>query len=128
MKPTSKIRPVGTSVEIIIDQSGGVRHILDPEHDDIYAAFGDVVGTYRNSHVEPHGWFKRWLFSTIRKRVSDDGAIAAWTRLWDCHWRVNMTLVGGPIFGKFADRGAALAAEVKWLKEHNLPLPVNHDN
>jgi len=73
----------------------------------------------RASHVEPVNTYLRLLFHAIRKLVRDDSRVAAWTRLWDCKWRVNMSPVGGAILPvQFSNRLAAIDAEVEALNNH----------
>jgi hypothetical protein len=36
----------------------------------------------------------------------------------DSQWRADLRPVGGPVLGPFAQRSAALAAEVQWLEQH----------
>lgn len=68
----------------------------------------------RASHVEPINPFLRWCFHLIRRRVADESRLAAWTRRWPCLWRAR--IFGGPILEPFADRKAAIDAEVEWLE------------
>jgi hypothetical protein len=70
----------------------------------------------RASFVEPVNVYLRLTFHAIRKLVIDDSQIAAWTRLWNCEWRVNMAPVGGPILPTtYYDRKQAINAEVTAL-------------
>ena len=36
-------------------------------------------------------------------------------------WRVDLALVGGPSLGPYGQRSEALAVEVAWLREHQIP-------
>lgn len=39
-------------------------------------------------------------------------------------WNVDLSPVGGPsVMGPYPLRAEALAAEVKWLEEHDIPIP-----
>lgn len=38
-------------------------------------------------------------------------------------WIADLTPVNGPILGPFTTRLEALQEEVKWLHEHNVPVP-----
>lgn len=38
-------------------------------------------------------------------------------------WTADLSPVAGPFLGPFSTRGEALAEEVKWLKEHDVPVP-----
>jgi hypothetical protein len=79
---------------------------------------------------------------TIRLRVSGGGWIKAvhhdalaWQQLGGVsiqrgshveptangEWTADLSPVGGPVLGPFAKRGAALAAELRWLERHWLP-------
>ena len=79
------------------------------------------------------------MAETIRLRVSGGGWIKAvhhdalaWQRLGSVliqlgshveptangEWTADLSPVGGPVLGPFAKRGAALAAEVRWLEQH----------
>ena len=73
----------------------------------------------RASHVEPVNAYLRLVFRAIRKLVSDDSRIAAWTRLWPCLWRVDIIPVGGGILPvHYSNRLAAIDAEVEALNNH----------
>ncbi len=77
----------------------------------------------RASHVEPVSPVKRLAFRAIRRLVTDDSRIAAWTRNWKGSWLADMALSGGPVLvgedGKgFASRADAIAAEVDWINKN----------
>ncbi len=36
----------------------------------------------------------------------------------DALWEADMSPSGGPVLGKFATRGEAIAAELEWLAQH----------
>jgi len=72
----------------------------------------------RASHVVPVNAYLRLAFQAIRKLVADDSRVAAWSRLWPCMWRVDMSPVGGGILPvQFSNRLAAIDAEVKFLND-----------
>ena len=72
----------------------------------------------RASHVEPDNAVLRWLFHYIRQRCADTSALAGFTRLWPCLWRINTAPVGGPILeAKYRDRKQAIEAEVRFLNQ-----------
>jgi len=89
-------------------------------HPDLAAVFGGGVRSRRASHVEPVSPVLRAAFRLIRRSVADTSPLAGWTRRWPCRWRVDLTLSGGPVFGAFSDRQAAIAAEVDWIEQHVL--------
>ncbi|QDU95168.1 hypothetical protein [Lignipirellula cremea] len=72
----------------------------------------------RASLIEPVNPLLRLLFRAIRSQVCDSGSWSEWTRCWPCRWRVNLTPVGGPIFGNFGQRRTALKVERRWLERH----------
>lgn len=41
------------------------------------------------------------------------------------YWTADLAPVSGPRLGPFDNRGAALAAEIAWLRTHWLPSPVD---
>jgi hypothetical protein len=67
----------------------------------------------RVSHVVPVNRALRWLFTTIRKRVSDESRMAAFTRCWPCRWQA--AIIGGPTLGPFKLRKDAISAEVAYI-------------
>lgn len=74
----------------------------------------------RASRVEPVSPIKRLAFRVIRRLVSDESRLAAWTRTWKGPWVADMALSGGPVLtgaeGKgFASRQAAIGAEIEWI-------------
>jgi len=97
----SSIGPGGTScdesrppMDILIGPDGQLRHIYNDNLD--LAELGPITIS-RASHVEP-----------------DTSG----------HWIVDLSPVNGPQFGPFVKRSAALAAEVAWLEQQGLPVPV----
>jgi len=81
-------------MDILIGPDGQVRHIYNDNLD--LAELGQIT-IARASHVEPD--------TTGR-------------------WLVDLSPVNGPQFGPFVKRSAALAAEVAWLEQQGLPVPV----
>jgi|688.fasta_scaffold153642_2 hypothetical protein len=69
----------------------------------------------RVSHVEPCNWLLRQLFHLIRIRVTDESALAAFTRQWSCRWQAN--IFNGPTLGPFRRRETAIAAEIHWINQ-----------
>lgn len=67
----------------------------------------------RVSHVEPVNLILRRLFHVIRRRVSDDSALAKFTRRWPCRWQARV--FDGPVLGPFQQRSAAIAAEIEYV-------------
>lgn len=41
----------------------------------------------------------------------------------DGQWMVDMSPVGGPVYGPFTTRKVALEFEVNWLNLHDIPIP-----
>lgn len=107
------------SVKIVIDNAGGARHLLDetPEMAPVYEALGKVDETWRNSHVET--WSS--LSVAAREYVL---AVLRLPQPGPAAWWADMLPVNGPVLGPFDKHSEALAAEVEWLREHGLPVPV----
>jgi hypothetical protein len=78
----------------IVIKGGQVRFIHDDDLAEAFQGLGKMTTT-RASHVEPSG----------------DG------------WTADLAPVSGPILGPYPRRDMALAAEVKWLQDHNTPVP-----
>lgn len=78
-------------MELIITSSGTVRGLYSEEIE--LSSLGRPQ-IRRASHVEPTA---------------------------EGEWTADLSLVGGPILGPFAQRSSALAAEVAWLEQHWLP-------
>lgn len=105
-----------TGYQITIDTDGRIEFVAKPE---LTAAFGPETLTQRRaSHVEPTNRLLRALFRLLRAHSQDDSLLAAWTRRWPCQWQVS--IVDGPRFGPFAQRTAAIDAEVEWLNQYRL--------
>lgn len=103
---TILIRPDGT-VEAVEGHAGA----------EVLAGIPEVAETLkrrRASHVEPVSFWFRLAFHVVWRIVRDDSPAAEWTRAWACRWRVNV--VGGPTWGAYQSRAAAIAAEVEWLE------------
>jgi hypothetical protein len=86
-------------VTITIDENGD-QVFLKTDSADVFLEQGEVI-TRRASHVEPADFWRRLAFSVLRKLTPDTSRIAAWTRTWNCLWRVNTKPVGGPILTHF---------------------------
>ena len=61
---------------------------------------------------------KRAAFRLLRRLFGDRGRVAAWTRTWPGPWLVQMSPTGD-VLGPFANRDAAVRAEVRYLEETN---------
>jgi len=114
------------SKHILVIEKGRVRALYTPELRPYAEATGAEIR--RATWIEPMGWFRRWVFHQIRKRVSDEGRLAAWTRMWKCSWRANLDLSGGPITGPFQTRQAAIEFETSWLTQKWLLRGTEKDN
>jgi hypothetical protein len=85
-------------------QDGVIEFIYD---DELAELTGEGVTSIRRvSHVEPVN-----LVDTAKTiwRSGSNGE-------GDVGWEADMSPVNGPVLGPFATRGAALTAEVTWLK------------
>lgn len=82
-------------MQIIIDPNGVLRMLYSDDLSDLLAEGKAEIS--RVSHVEP----------------APDGG-----------WTADMSPVGGGFLGPFELRSQALAAEVVYLEEHGIPVPV----
>lgn len=131
------------TIIIAVDRDGAGRHLLDerPETQDYYDALGQPKETWRNSHVETWSslskearhWRIRDYFRQVTGEEPETGPLEFWsgfTRQQQLEamspnkWFADMLPVNGPVLGPFETHGEALAAEIAYLKEHNLPLPA----
>jgi hypothetical protein len=89
--------------EVAVNIHDGVIEFI---YDDELAGLADegVTSIRRVSHVEPVDL------------SHSDGDIQPGDLPGDMGWEADMRPVNGPVLGPFATRGAALAAEVAWLK------------
>lgn len=78
-------------MELIITSSGNVRGLYSEEIE--LTSLGSARIS-RASHVEPTA---------------------------EGQWSADLSPLGGPLLGPFAQRSSALAAELAWLEEHWLP-------
>lgn len=104
----------GVMATVIVRADGSVDYIDLPDARELAADLGAVTRT-RASHIVPCSRLLRLAFRGLRSLVGDGSRLAGWSRGWRCLWRVE--IVDGPTFGAFADRAAAIAAEVDWLNE-----------
>lgn len=104
-------------VQITFRPDGTIEHIGDDQSTaaGIVAEIAGRSTKRRASHIEPCSPALRVAFHAVR--WFGERAVA-WTRSWPCLWRVR--IVGGPTFGEYRDRSAAIAAEVAWLENHRL--------
>ena len=72
----------------------------------------------RGGYVLPASPSKRAAFRLLRRVFGDRGRVAAWTRTWSGPWLVQMSPTGD-VLGPFANRDAAVRAEVRYLEETN---------
>jgi hypothetical protein len=106
------------SIMFSIDSNGDTRFLVN----ELSNGFLNCDSTVRRaSHVEPVNPFLRVLFTLLRYQFGDTGKVAAFTRNWDCAWRVNLTPVHGPIVPvDFASRQSAIDFEIDWLETNFL--------
>jgi hypothetical protein len=107
----------------LIVQGCTIRNLLNDNDDQVVIldAIAPVIDIYRNSHVDT--WVslseeaRQWLFdhSVVLNPAPDP------TQFW-----ADMLPVGGPVLGPFKRHKFAIAAEVQWLEENNLPLPAKY--
>lgn len=74
----------------------------------------------RASFVRPHRRSVRLIFRALRWAFGDHGIVASFTRRWSCAWMVDGTPIGGPSWGPFPTREAALAWEHENVVAHLL--------
>src|ERR1700761_632029 len=100
-------------IVISIDEMGDMRFLVG----ELGAGFMPGDATIRRaSHVEPVSPMLRAVFHTLRYMFGEKGKIAAFTRLWPCLWRINLSPVSGPILpDTYRNRQAAIDAEILWL-------------
>lgn len=103
--------------KVFIDTDGNIVGLESP----VTQLLG-LSNRRRVSHVEPVNPLLRRLFHWIRRRVSDDSAIAGFTRRWPCRWQAR--IFDGPTLGPFWRRADAIAAEIDFVNsriEGNVP-------
>ena len=93
---------------IFIDEDGNVSGLASP----LTQALG-LSERRRVSHVEPVNRILRGLFHVIRRRVSDESRMAAFTRKWPCKWQAN--IFNGPVLSPFNKRSHAITAEISYI-------------
>lgn len=103
-------------MKILIDTNGVIRYLAKPETEGM--DFDGPSTTRRASNIEPCSRLLRLAFYAVRRIGSRRGE--AWTRNWRCDWRVNLSLSGGPTFGRYRNRLDAIEAEEQWLLENNM--------
>jgi len=108
---------------VIVRADGSVDYIDLPDARELAGDLGAVTRS-RASHIVPCSLLLRLAFRGLRSLVADESRLASWSRGWRCLWRVE--IVGGPSFGAYADRAAAIAAEVDWLNSERLKV-VTHN-
>ena len=103
---------------ITVRPDGTVEFVADVALAAAYTHAGGRVDRQRASRIEPVWWPARVVVGVVRRYVADDSRAAALTRRWPGRWRV--AIIGGPTFGRYWDRAAAVAAEVAWLQHNRL--------
>jgi hypothetical protein len=117
------------TVTVTIEENGDAT-FLATDSAATFLECGDVR-TRRASHVEPVNFWLRVAFHVLRTFWGRKTQVAAWTRKWDCLWRVNTSPVGGPTLrwrdvydtnrgdevATWHNRQEAIDAEIKFLDE-----------
>ena len=103
------------------------RAVYDPMSSKVIGALGQVE-TMRASHVEPGSALSRdaleLLYPDFAEREEDHPRTLVIKREYASHWFADMTPTGhDTVLGPYDpdQRDQALADEVKWLHEHNIP-------
>lgn len=102
---------------LVVGINGVTTGVNSPVVRQICQTLGDDIQIRRASRVEPSTELSpeasAWLYS-------HNVPITSWTSWW-----ADLTPVGGPVLGPFEATETALAAEVAWLVEHNIPTATN---
>ena len=97
------------TIAATVDENGDLL-FLKSESTQVFCALGETH-TRRASHVEPDDLVLRLVFHAVRLLGFD-----AWSRTWNCLWRVNTSPVNGPILeGRWRNRQDAILAEIEFL-------------
>lgn len=108
-------------LDIIVSPTGQVR-CLHTRVAELEPVFGPATGHYRNSVVgcvaDLSVSGRQWLRQHRNKQ---------WLNTFSGAWFADCTLVGGPVLGPFTTYAEAIAAEVEWLLDNDLPLPPRKD-
>jgi len=111
MKPFAKTPK--NIVTVTIEDNGDLT-FLATDSADVFLEQGKTV-TRRASHVEPDILLLRILFHVLRL-FGNKNKIAAWTRTWNCRWRVNTKPTADYILPEtYKVRQDAIDAEVCFL-------------
>ena len=102
------------NIVISIDPEGTATYLCNQHTDGL---FPEAARPRRASHVEPWSLSLKFLFRALRGAFGDDSWAADWTRRWPCRWTVDLSPVGGPSYGLFYSRDAAIEFEIEWLNE-----------
>jgi len=102
----------------IDDSNGAVKFLVNS---DTAPFIDDQSKVRRASHVYPCNVWLRIAFVILRTMFGDNGAIAEYTRNWNCKWFIDLSPVNGPkLTGNWTNRQDALDAEILWLNEYFL--------
>jgi len=117
------------TLSIIVEPDGASRHLVTSESDEVFAGFGEKDFTWRNSHVETWNSLSRdardWL--QFHAPSTNPGRMAIEAGRLDFNWWwADMLPVEGPVLGPYGTHGEAIRAEVRYLHEHNLPVPKQY--
>jgi len=109
------------TAQLIVEADGTTRHLVDPVSERFGAKIGPKITTRRASHVE--SWVD--LSDKAKARIEDERGwvMAATGRLEPNLFWADMSPVDGPVLGPFSTYEHAITAEIRWLQQHDLPVP-----
>ena len=104
-------------IVVVIEPDGCSRHLVSNVA--TFADLGEPVSIARASHVET------WSSLTAEAicGIKIDETYADWWGRRRLLWWTDMLPCNGPVLGPFETQAAALAAEIQWLNDNNLPPP-----
>ena len=108
-------------IVLIVEPDGCSRHIVSDDNTR-FAVLGEPVNTMRASCVEP--WSSLSLWQKLRIMWRLDATWPIYDKDRHQMWFAILRPCRGPLLGPYWSRGEALAAEVKWLNAHDLPVPA----
>jgi len=116
------------TLEVIVESDGSSRHLVDDDSDKVLTVFGSKTQVWRNSHIESWSSLSWDARVAVRDRLTSCFCTAASLKHIDREtfvnfWWADMLPVGGPVLGPYDTHADALAAEIQWLRQNNLPHP-----